>query len=123
LGETYAPPDRSIAIRRVQRIPHDEYHNPSIRRQKHESPHAVADRANYNPWLLNNQGRRHGLYARRLHQLASNFGLTVGSGASAELSNTAVPEPATIVMLLVTAAGVPTQRCRRTWRASKLNNA
>ena len=38
-------------------------------------------------------------------------------------ANAAVPEPATMVMLIVTAAGVSTRRRWRTWRVSKLNNA
>jgi hypothetical protein len=57
----------------------------------------------------------------------TNFGstLSTGSGSGATGSDSAngtVPEPAMVVMLIVTAATVSTRRWR-TWRVSKLNNA
>ncbi len=50
----------------------------------------------------------------------ANFGESGSSGLVAS-ENATVPEPTTLVMLIVTAAGVSTRRWR-TWRVSKLNN-
>ena len=54
--------------------------------------------------------------------MAHQFRPAAGSGSVAT-ANATVPEPATLVMLIVTAAGVSTRRRWRTWRVSKLINA
>jgi formylglycine-generating enzyme required for sulfatase activity len=51
----------------------------------------------------------------------ANFGQTAGSGSIAS-ANATVPEPTTLVMLIVTAAAVSTRRRWREWPVSKLNN-
>lgn len=50
------------------------------------------------------------------------FGQTAGSGSGAT-ANATIPEPPTMVMLIVTAASMSTRRRWHTWRVSKLNNA
>jgi hypothetical protein len=64
---------------------------------------AVVDAADYDLWR-------------------ARFGQTGESGSGTD-TNTAVPEPATLVMLIVAAAGVSRRRRWRTRRVSKLNNA
>jgi dienelactone hydrolase len=51
----------------------------------------------------------------------ANFGKTAGNGSAAS-ANATVPELATMVMLIVAAAGVSMRRCRGTRRVSKLIN-
>ena len=77
----------------------------------------TVDGADYIVWRKNPGG----IYTQNdFNTWRTHFGQTAGSGASA---NATVPEPATFVMLFVTAAGVSTRRRLRTWRLSKLNNA
>ena len=123
--------DRRDAHRRVHRFQplHLEPHQSLHHRRSH--PHRRAE------FARRLQPRRH-RRRRRLRRLAqnpaastrqndfniwrANFGQTAGSGSGAS-ANATVPEPATLVMLIVTAAGVSTRRRWRTWRVSKLNNA
>jgi hypothetical protein len=48
----------------------------------------------------------------------AHFGQTAGSGSGAS-ANAAVPEPATLAMLILTAAGMSTRQRLRTWPVSK----
>jgi hypothetical protein len=76
---------------------------------------SVVDAADYIVWRKTD-GTPAGYNAWRTH-----FGQPSDSGADASV-NSAVPEPTTLMMLVVAAAGVSTRR-GRTWRVSKLNNA
>ena len=76
----------------------------------------VVNAADYVVW------RKNGLSQAEFELWRANFGTTAGSGSGASANGT-VPEPASMVMLIVTAAGVLTRWRWRTWRVSKLNNA
>ena len=58
-------------------------------------------------------------HARRLQHLAHPLRPTVGSGSVAS-ANATVPEPTTLVMLILEAVGVSIRRRCRTWPVSKL---
>jgi hypothetical protein len=76
----------------------------------------IVDAADYTVWRKTD-GSQGGYDTWR-----TNFGETVDSGSGTNV-NATVPEPATLVMLIVTAAGVSTRRRWRTSRVSKLINA
>jgi hypothetical protein len=76
----------------------------------------TVDAADYVVWRKND-GTQAGFDLWRAH-----FGEAAGGGSGAS-TNATVPEPATMVMLIVTAAGVSTRRRWRTSRVSKLINA
>jgi hypothetical protein len=92
------------------------------------------DAADYVVWR-NGLGSTHTLEHYNIWR--ANFGRTAGSGSSgasgphsgfavANLPNSgdaAVPEPATLVLLIVAAAGVSTRRRKCAWRLSKLIGA
>ncbi len=78
----------------------------------------VVDAADYVVWRKNPGGFPADAYSTwRTH-----FGQTAGSGSSVG-ANAAVPEPATLVMLIVAVSGVSTRRRWRTLGVSKLINA
>jgi hypothetical protein len=76
----------------------------------------VLDAADYVAW------RKTGMPPDGYNTWRADFGHPSGSGSVAS-ANATVPEPTTLVMLIVTAVRVSTRRRSRTWQVSKLINA
>jgi hypothetical protein len=91
----------------------------------------VVDAADYALWRAN-QGTNHAIPndpiggtigAAQFAQWRAHFGQTAGSGSGAIVSGGAVPEPATLGLMILAAVGAWTRQGRRAWPTSKLINA
>ena len=88
----------------------------------------VVDSADYVMWRAN-QGTNHALPndaiggtigSAQLDQWRTHFGQTAGSGSGALVSGGAVPEPATLSLVILAAVGAWTRQRQRAWPTSKL---
>ena len=96
--------------------------------RSHYNNNGVVDSADYVMWRAN-QGTNHALPndaiggtigSAQLDQWRTHFGQTAGSGSGALVSGGAVPEPATLSLVILAAVGAWTRQRQRAWPTSKL---